>query len=230
MILQSAGVVGSVPRRLSFQYNPEELSRSFEVTGESSDEDEGDTSAIQPEPPIESFSLTLLFDATEAMESPDQNLPDVDVDEDVPASGTVAVHLAALEQLLYPADSTMVDSDFLEVPQAPDLLGDGLGIDVPLPRSRVPVVLFVWGRHSVLPVRMTSFSVDEKQFSPELYPIRAEVSCELEVLRPKAFGDNPSAIEKIAMAAYSYTMSQREALSLGAFGSGVQSVIERITG
>lgn len=227
VVLDSAGMVGVVPRVLPFQYNPETLSRDFELM--SSEEEEGDLTTVQPEAPLESFSLSLIFDGTDSMEVPEENQPDVSLDEDVPASGNVAVQLAALEQLLYPSGSSVMDSGLVEIPDAMDLLGDALGINIPLPRPTAPVVLFVWGPHYILPVRLTSYSVEEQRFTPKLYPIRAEVDVDLEVVKPAAFGAQPTPVEKIAIAAYVYTMGQREALALGAYGTQFKWVLDKLS-
>jgi hypothetical protein len=44
-----------------------------------------------------------------------------------------------------------------------------------------PLTLFVWGPSRVLPVRITSLDVKEKEFNTSLYPIFAEVGVKLEV-------------------------------------------------
>ena len=44
------------------------------------------------------------------------------------------------------------------------------------------LTLFVWGKDRVLPVRVTQFSLNEEEFSPDLYPIRARISMTLRVL------------------------------------------------
>ena len=48
-------------------------------------------------------------------------------------------------------------------------------------------MLFIWGPGRVLPVRVTSFSVDEQEFLPTLYPIRATVWCSCTVLTEDSF-------------------------------------------
>ena len=45
-----------------------------------------------------------------------------------------------------------------------------------------PLVMFVWSRNRVAPVRVTEFSVTEEAFDPLLNPIRAKVSIGLRVL------------------------------------------------
>jgi hypothetical protein len=48
--------------------------------------------------------------------------------------------------------------------------------------------LFVWGPKRVLPVRLTSFSITEQAFDPDLNPIRASVNLSLAVLSYQDLG------------------------------------------
>jgi hypothetical protein len=45
-----------------------------------------------------------------------------------------------------------------------------------------PLMLFVWSKMRVVPVRLTEFSVTEEAFDPALNPIRAKVSLGMRVL------------------------------------------------
>jgi hypothetical protein len=45
-----------------------------------------------------------------------------------------------------------------------------------------PTVLFVWGRHRVVPVRIASLKIDETLHNASLYPVRAELEASLELL------------------------------------------------
>lgn len=51
-----------------------------------------------------------------------------------------------------------------------------------------PLVLFVWGRNQVVPVRVSDFSVTEEAFDPNLNPLRAKVSLGLRVLSTEDLG------------------------------------------
>ena len=83
-------------------------------------------------------------------------------------------------------------------------------------RPTVPVVLFVWGPGRILPVRVTSFSVEETLFSPSLYPIQATVSLGLEVLTPDVFKCQRDITADIAIAAYNFTKLQEDDAGGGA--------------
>jgi hypothetical protein len=88
----------------------------------------------------------------------------------------------------------------------------------------VPVVLFVWGPSRILPVRVTSFSVDETLFSPTLHPIQATVTLGLEVLTPDAFKCQSELTADLAVAAYNFTRLQEDALAVGHIARNVDAI------
>ena len=51
-----------------------------------------------------------------------------------------------------------------------------------------PLVLFIWSRSRVVPVRVTEFSITEEAFDPALNPIRAKVSLGLRVMSTDDLG------------------------------------------
>src|SRR5215212_8996302 len=79
--------------------------------------------------------------------------------------------LASLEMLLYPKSLSIIANEVL--------LRLGV-VEVVAPEA--PLTLFVWGPKRVLPVRLTSFSINEQAFDPGLNPIRASASLSLTVL------------------------------------------------
>src|SRR4051812_40358342 len=146
---------GSTVRRvIALQYNPDTLTRSFQVQGVGGD---GGGDRAQPfrlkGPAIETIKLEAEIDATDALEYPDQNANTV-------AFG-VAPQLAALESLVNPTSAelrtlkTLYESGTLEI----------------LPPI-APLVLFVWSASRVVPVRVTEFSITEEAFDPLLNPTR----------------------------------------------------------
>jgi len=166
-------IVGVVPNVIPFQYNPEKLSHSltpwnpFEV-----DQAQRGAQAptVQPFDPKESFNLTLEIDATD------------DLEDSKPVANLVGIadRLAALKKLTLPSQGLIGDL----VASAQALAGNASTQSV---RLTVPVVLFVWGTGRILPVRITSFSVEETLFAPSLYPIQATVTLGMEVLTPDVF-------------------------------------------
>ena len=89
----------------------------------------------------------------------------------------VAPQLAALEALINPttADLLQVDRD----------AQDGT-LEILPPEA--PLVLFVWSRSRIAPVRVTEFSITEEAFDPDLNPIRAKVSLGVRVLTTDDLG------------------------------------------
>jgi len=79
--------------------------------------------------------------------------------------------LSRLEILLYPSSSIVIANEVLT----------HLGVIEVIP-AEAPLTLLVWGPKRVLPVRLTSFTITEEAFDPNLNPIRAKVSLELAVL------------------------------------------------
>lgn len=227
----SSRFLGPVPNIIIFQYNPETLSRSLNpwapprrsASGSESEEREresGDTesagsdgtSTAQPYDPRETFTLSLDLDATDAWEAPESH--------PVAAVTGVADRIAALEMLLYPDKE---GNDLLGA------IGDLLSFtseDDPEPRYSVPILLFVWGTGRIVPVRITSFSVEEQAFSTFLYPIRAKVSLGLKVLTPNDLKDHPDTFSKeLAITSYDYTFAQKNLLSTANLANSVESIL-----
>ncbi len=151
-------------RVISLQYNPDTLTRSYQVQGVGG---EGGGERAQPfrlkGAAIESIKLDAEIDATDQLEFPDRN--------PVATQVGIAPQIAALETLVNPttADLLAIDAD-----------ARGGTLEILPPES--PLLLFVWSRSRVAPVRVTEFSVTEEAFDPTLNPIRAKVSLGLRVL------------------------------------------------
>jgi hypothetical protein len=79
--------------------------------------------------------------------------------------------LASLEMLIYPKSIPTIANEALAA----------VGVIEVVP-PEAPLTLFVWGVKRVLPVRITSFSITEEAFDPNLNPIRASVNLGLQVL------------------------------------------------
>lgn len=156
---------GSRARRvISLQYNPDSLSRSYQVQGVGG---EGGGERAQPfrlkGAAIESIKLDAEIDATDYLEFPGNN--------PVSTEFGIAPQLAVLEALVNPSTAELL---------AVDAEARGGTLEILPPES--PLVLFVWSRSRVAPVRVTDFSITEEAFDPSLNPIRAKVSLGLRVL------------------------------------------------
>ena len=157
-------------RVIPFRFNPESLSRSVAVDAAPAPsgtegaapggaaapqaESGGDTAtAIK-----ESFTVLIRVDFADRDEAV-RNLNE---------EFGVAPEIAAIEDLLYPAESeSEASSD---------------GTEPVRPARERPTVLLVWGRKRVLPVRIASLKIDESVYNDHLNPVRAEIEVSLEVL------------------------------------------------
>jgi len=161
---------GAVRNTIALQYNPDSLTRSYQVQGVGGD---GGGERAQPfrlkGPAIETIKLEAEIDATDQLEHPDRNANAV-------AFG-IGPQIALLEALVNPS----VD-EILAVAAATQ---NGT-LEILPPEA--PLVLFVWSKNRVVPVRVTEFSVTEEAFDPSLNPIRAKVSLGLRVLSTDDLG------------------------------------------
>lgn len=162
---------GTVRRQIALQYNPDTLSRSYQVQGTGGDGSGG--ARAQPfrlkGPAIETIKLDAEIDATDQLADPDAHANAV-------AFG-IAPQLAVLEALVNPS----VD-DLLNVASQ----ADGGTLEILPPEA--PLTLFVWSKNRVAPVRVAEFSIVEEAFDPALNPIRAKVSLGLHVMSTDDLG------------------------------------------
>ena len=221
--------IGPIPNIIIFQYNPEKLSRSlnpWQPPAPSSDEGEeseqqrpqvAGISLAQPFDPNETFTLNLELDATDALETPESH--------PVAVISGVADRIAAMEMLLYPdKEGSSLLGELVDA--IGDALGGGGGEDEEVPRYSVPIVLFVWGPGRIVPVRLTSFSVDEEAFSTLLYPIRAKVTMGLKILTPEDLAAYEDSLAKeIAEFSYKFTHTQKEVLAMANLANSVESIL-----
>lgn len=161
---------GAVRNTIALQYNPDTLTRSYQVQGVGGD---GGGERAQPfrlkGPAVESIKLEAEIDATDQLEHPESNANAV-------AFG-IGPQIALLEALVNPS----VDELLAVAQQAAN------GTLEILP-PEAPLVLFVWSKNRVVPVRVTDFSVTEEAFDPALNPIRAKISLGLRVMSTDDLG------------------------------------------
>ena len=152
--LETSGAPRSV---ITFQYNPETISRSLQT--KSVGGDYGEPMRLYG-PPSETISFDAEIDANDQIM--DGN----------PVAAELGIHpaLAALELLLYPPAAESLSNEIQ--------LLRGKSI-VP---GEMPLTLLVWGPQRVLPVRIDGFSITEEAFDAALNPIRAKVQMSLRVL------------------------------------------------
>lgn len=169
--LQKGAIIGLDPANplasvIMFQYNPDTLTRTINAQTAGENVDRGEVLRFKG-PPKETINLDVEIDAADQLE------------EAKPPATTLGIHptLASLEMLLYPKSSLMIANEVLAAV--------GM-IEVIAPEA--PLTLFVWGVKRVLPVRITSLSITEEAFDPNLNPIRAKVTLSLQVLTYQDLG------------------------------------------
>lgn len=204
LIQLNRDVVGIIPHITLFQYNPETISRNFEIDDASARSRlNGLEDRIkQSFPPGESYSFKLEMDATDDLE---QGRP-------LTESYGLADRLAALERLIYSPKGLLGDlaDSFVS-------LFNGATSEVPS-RQTVPIVLLALGRRRVLPVWVTSPSITETLHNPAMMPIHADVDIGFHVIQPHELQDQRGVIPKadtvLAVAAYKLHRLQRDALAV----------------
>jgi len=192
---------GAVQRVISLQYNPEKVTRSFQVKGVGADSGDRSQALRLKGPAVETIKIEADIDATDQLETADAQTTQLGIQP----------QLAALEMILYPTTSHLQSNNRLA--QAGTL---------EIAPMQTPLMLFVWSRSRVVPVRLTELSIAEEAFDPALNPILAKVTLGMRVLSVDDLGFN----EKGGSLYLSY-QKQKEQLAgknpggaLAAFGLG----------
>jgi hypothetical protein len=154
---------GATQRVISFQYNPETLSRTLAVQGIGAESGDRVEAFRLKGPPVETIKIDIQIDAIDNLgqTQPEQTAVDVGIFPE----------LAALELIVYPT-STKLQQDI-------DLALAGKLEIIP---AEAPLVLFVWSKNRILPVRLTEMTITEEMFDVALNPISAKVSLGMRVL------------------------------------------------
>jgi hypothetical protein len=143
----------AVQRIIPLQYNPDTLTRTLQVQGVGESADRSEALRLKA-PPIETIKLDAEIDLTDQLEFPDQNSASVQTG--------LYPQLAALETIIYPTSNQLSSNNSLA--QAGTL---------EIAPMETALVLFIWSKNRILPVRITDFSVTEEAFDANLNPIRA---------------------------------------------------------
>jgi hypothetical protein len=162
-------LVATVQRIITLQYNPETLTRSFQIQGAGGDGGARSEALRLTGPSIETIKLEVEIDATDQLEFPADN----------PDTTEFGIHpqLAALESLIHPSSANLLANSILSNIGTVEIL--------PMESS---LSLFIWSKNRILPVRISEFSITEEAFDPSLNPIRAKVSLGMRVLNVDDFG------------------------------------------
>lgn len=151
-----------VQRVVSLQYNADTLTRKLQAQEAGGEGPRAEPTRFKG-PAVETISFEADIDATDQLEFPDQHAA-------ATAHG-IAPQLAVLESLLHPASS--------QIQRVHQQAGSGTLEIAPM---LAPLLLFVWGKSRIVPVKLADFSITEEAFDPALNPIRAKVAFSLRVL------------------------------------------------
>ena len=156
-------VTSAVQRVISLQYNPDSLSRTLTPQALAGDEKDRSEALRLKGPAVETIKLEAEIDATDQLEDPTNNQNTVQYG--------IHPQLATLETLAYPTSAQLLSNSALE--------DQGMLEVIPM---ESPLLLFVWSKSRIAPVRLTDFSITEEAFDQDLNPIRAKISLGLRVL------------------------------------------------
>lgn len=214
-----------VPNVIVFQYNPEMMTHTWTQAEPATT---GGTETSNPLAvkgmPDEEFSFTIAMDARDEIAAGRAAA--------LAESSGIYSRLAALEMLLYPTrpgGTGLTGTVSAAVMSA--LSGAGPGPNRTIPRSVLPVTLFVWGAGRIVPVRMTGLTVTEQLYDSKLNPIHAEAQLTLRVLTPAelhAAEAGHDVLGHLATVAYEYTLTLRRSLAVANLGNAAESVIGMI--
>ncbi len=154
---------------ISLQYNADSLKRELKAQSAGGEGAERAEPTRFKGPAVETISFEADLDATDELEFPDQHANAV-------AYG-VAPQLAELEALSQPGSAQMRKVD-----------NEAASGTLEIAPMLAPLLLFVWGKTRVIPVKLSSFSITEEAFDPALNPIHAKVSVSLRVLTTDDLG------------------------------------------
>jgi hypothetical protein len=180
---------GSQPTTLIiFQFNPESMKRSLAHRAVPPPA-EGKTGVAKEDvlrvggPPVETINLTVDMHAADQLDEPDED------GNSAVAQNGLHPALATLELLMYPPSVSAAKIE--------EQASKG---KVQVMPPDLPLVLLVWGKSRVVPVKLTSFAISEDAFDTRLNPIAAKVELGMQVLTYMEFTD--SSIGRDAFIAY----------------------------
>ncbi len=158
---------GTVVRIIPLQYNPESVSRTFQIQSVGGDHPDRSEMFRLKGPAVETIKLEAVMDAADQLEVVNTTVAEVGLN----------AHLASLELMIHPTSAQLDNNNSLA----------GAGTLEILPME-APLIVFVWSKFRVTPVRLTEFSITEQAFDPNLNPINAKVSLGMRVLNVNDVG------------------------------------------
>lgn len=200
LIEYGSDFMGPIPNVVLFQFNPESLRRELQIPSRPTGAESRETSQAG-DVPVENISLTAHFSATDKLN-----------DKDVVERGIGIGHrLAALEKMIHPK-GRISQLSRMAVDAVTESIARRRGETHPaqgIPREHYPRILFVWGTMRILPVTITSMSINEEEYDFLLNPVRAEMTLGLSVINVGRCSD-----DIVAQGAMEYTNLAKDALAV----------------
>ena len=151
----------AVERVISLQYNPDTLTRSLQVRSVGGEGSNHSDALRLTGPPVETYKLDAEVDATDQLETAHA----------VTVQVGIQPILSALETIIYPKSTQLFANNAMA----------RLGT-IEIAPMETPLILFIWNKNRIVPVRITEFSITEEAFDVNLNPIRAKISLGMRVL------------------------------------------------
>lgn len=192
---------GAVLRIIPLQYNPDTLTRSFQIKGVGAEGGDRIEALRLKGPPAETIKVEAEIDATDQLEVADGQATE---------AGLHPV-LSALEGLIYPTSSSLQNNN----------ASAGAG-NIEIIAAEAPLTVFVFGPKRIAPVRITELSITEEAFDVALNPIRAKISLGLRVLTVDdvAFAERGGGLFMSYLKAKEQLASQSKSGAFAALGIG----------
>jgi len=152
---------GSVRRIISLQYNPDTLTRNFQIRGVGPESGDRLEALRLKGPPVETIKLEAEIDAADQIDAGDAQTREF---------GLHPV-LAALEVMVYPSSSVLEANNSSASSGSLEIIA-----------VETALTVFVFGPNRIVPVRFTEFGVTEEAFDVALNPIRARLSLSMRVM------------------------------------------------
>ena len=151
----------AVERVISLQYNPDTLTRSLQVRSVGGEGSNYSDALRLTGPPVETYKLDAEVDATDQLETAHA----------VTVQVGIQPILSALETIIYPKSTQLFANNAM-----------ARLVTIEIAPMETPLILFIWNKNRIVPVRITEFSITEEAFDVNLNPIRAKISLGMRVL------------------------------------------------
>lgn len=149
---------------VSLQYNPEKLTRTLQTQTTGGREGNNRSGATRfTGPAVETIRIEADIDAADQLEYPEKHRTTVE--------HGIQPQLAVLEALVHPTSEQLLEVD-----------RQASSGTLEIAPMEAPLLLFVWSKSRVVPVRLTEFSITEEAFDLALNPILAKVNLGMRVL------------------------------------------------